>query len=197
MRRLALLIPLLFVGGILLGVAPGHQAQAAMPLQIDTGASAQIPELGLLPDFDIYGTPCEEACRTRALRMVRQCVADGGTREECVAKGREAYHDCLTRCERPTCDETCRARVQRVYDACIASGGTPERCSARSRTLYQECLTNCKRTRCEESCKTRAQQAVRQCIADGGTPERCELRGRTMYNQCVQQCPKPSLGTTP
>ncbi len=194
MLTLALLV--LLTGAI--GLAFGQPASAASLAQAGTDVSGAIPELGIAPDMEIWGTPCEEACRARAMRQIRQCVADGGEHEACVTEGRQAYRDCLTKCERPPCAEVCRERVKRVYEACLASGAEPERCAARARSLHQECMTRCERVRCEENCQARARQAVRECLADGGSEERCAHRGRTVHRECMQRCPgRPSTGTTP
>ncbi len=194
MRRVLVLVPLF----MLVALFMGQSASAAGLAQADTAPSAAVPELGIAPDFDIWGTPCEDACRARAARLIRQCVADGGERQACVAEGREAYRECLTKCERPSCGEACRERAKRVYDACLATGADPERCAARARSLHQECLKRCERARCEEKCQHEARQAVRECLAAGGSEERCAHRGRTVYQECVQQCPgQPSIRPAP
>jgi hypothetical protein len=85
---------------------------------------------------------CPELCKRRAHRARENCLADGGSEEECQAKFREVLENCLAGCEEPPppadCPELCRRRAHEVRESCLAGGGTEEECQAR----FQKVLEN-------------------------------------------------------
>lgn len=85
---------------------------------------------------------CVERCESLAREVKRQCLARGGSEDQCTQRAREAFQRCIAeRCTPPpTCVERCELFARDIRRQCLAAGGTEERCTLRAREAYERCV---------------------------------------------------------
>jgi hypothetical protein len=95
------------------------------------------------PTRQTVASTCVERCESLAREVRQQCLARGGSEEQCTERAREAFRRCTAeRCAPPpTCVERCELFARDVRRQCLAAGGTEERCTLRAREAYQRCVT--------------------------------------------------------
>jgi hypothetical protein len=76
--------------------------------------------------------------------VLRACLADNASQEECYQQYRRVLAECLEQCgEVPPpeegCEERCEARAQKALEACLAENGSEREC----RQAYERALTAC------------------------------------------------------
>jgi hypothetical protein len=145
---------------------------------------------------------CEQQCYASAKLAVEECLAAGGTPEECRAKYQEAVRACLTEncnVEPPAppeppapCDEDCTARANQFYEACLANGGSPDTCRAQADALLALCLVRCGNgPSCENRCAVAAQIVLTGCALGGVPTEECRQMANKVLESCMQGCVRP------
>lgn len=86
---------------------------------------------------------CRERCVAAAGGVKRECLADGGSEDECAARVEEFLVRCAGRCEQPEppnpCDFDCAGAAERVAAQCVEAGGDPEECGAKAREFLSQC----------------------------------------------------------
>jgi hypothetical protein len=137
-------------------------------------------------------------CTTAAERLRSQCLARGGTEEECQA----VVDEFLSRCENqpppsPTCEERCERAAGEMQAACIAAGGTEEECAARAAEFLEACSARCERetppppVSCEERCGAIAVRIFTECVEQGGDEAECRARADRFTETCLERCDGP------
>ena len=108
-------------------------------------APVQMPDLFPMDLFEgvedgTFG--CRFQCVMEAAAAYRQCIRDGGTREECRMVFRMVYEACLETCE-PSCEELCYRAAREVYRDCRAAGGNMRECARLAHEALLDCLEGC------------------------------------------------------
>ncbi|HQZ72001.1 MAG TPA: hypothetical protein PK826_11835, partial [Anaerolineae bacterium] len=145
---------------------------------------------------------CEGACRQKANDVLKACKDAGGSGDDCAAKAKAVFEECLTTCPKPTakppsCEEKCRAHAEEQRKLCLASGVSPDDCAAKAKALFEACVTaECKRpdtkpVQCEDGCRRRAEETNKTCLQAGGTAEDCAKQAAAVLERCLASCPKP------
>ncbi len=145
---------------------------------------------------------CEGACRQKANDVLKACKDQGGSGDDCAAKAKAVFEECLTTCPKPTakppsCEEKCRAHAEEQRKLCLASGVSPDDCAAKAKALFEACVTaECKRpdtkpVQCEDGCRRRAEETNKTCLQAGGTAEDCAKQAAAVLERCLASCPKP------
>jgi hypothetical protein len=86
---------------------------------------------------------CGDRCERIAQSAVRECLARGGSEDECKAKGDDLLASCLERCEGepvPSCDEQCEAKAVAMVETWAAEGRTEREIAALRARFLEECL---------------------------------------------------------
>ncbi|MEM7262566.1 MAG: dockerin type I repeat-containing protein, partial [Planctomycetota bacterium] len=102
---------------------------------------------------------CDERCDLSADRVERECLARGGSEDDCAARAAAYIEDCGRRCagdvdpDEP-CREPCDVRAERVREECLARGGDndvagEDRCREVVAAFLERC-TAAAETVCEE-----------------------------------------------
>ncbi len=150
---------------------------------------------------------CEQQCYIAAKQAYTECVANGGSEEECRAKIEESVRACLTEnCgvepppppPEPTCERECYVAAKQAYAECIANNGSEEECRAKYQEVVNACLAeNCgvqppeppePPLPCDEDCSARAAQFYDACLANGGSPETCRAQADALLALCLVRC---------
>jgi hypothetical protein len=139
---------------------------------------------------------CEDRCSNRSDEAFAECVAAGGTEEDCRTEADALLQACLTRCneERPLpCDERCAQIERRHIARCVEAGGTEEDCAAAAAERLARCIANCDREpqgppTCEERCAKGAERIAEACAERGGTEEECAAAVAAFTERCGNRC---------
>jgi hypothetical protein len=143
---------------------------------------------------------CVQACKQRAQRWVRQCVADGGNPERCQKQGEEKALKCIEQCPRASTDPQP-----------VPSDPDPKQCVGQCERLahqyYNKCMARTDDAKPAE-CKRKAERFLRACIErkcprestepDPGnvdpnpepapSPEQCQERCSTAAREFLRKC---------
>lgn len=190
------------------GAAPQAQPAAAVP-QTVVIVSQDVPGDGgeaMMP----FG--CRWKCLLEGAQAFRQCIEDGGTREECRPIFREVFEACMEDCE-PSCEEKCFIAGRQFYRECRKDGGNRRECRKATREFVRKCLADCDGgspapdplfemelqnpfggepeemiDECRWDCLLKALEAFRACMDDGGSFWECLPVFRKTYEECAENC---------
>lgn len=146
---------------------------------------------------------CEGACRQKANDYLKACKDSGGNAEDCAAKAKAIFEECVQTCPKPTakppsCEAKCRESAEEARKACLAAGGSPDDCAAKAKAAFDACVNaNCPRpepkpVQCEDGCRRRAEEAYKTCVAAGIPAEECAAKSKVILEECLSSCPKPT-----
>jgi len=125
---------------------------------------------------------CADGCEYLAEKALAECVAGGGTEDECKVKVDEILKACLIRCVHrvPACADECAAGVRTAYAECVA--GITDEAIAAVVEASKDDLGNPTKTpaqakaKLQRQCKLAANEALVTCIEENCpkvTPPTC------------------------
>jgi hypothetical protein len=85
---------------------------------------------------------CPERCRHAAAKVKEECLAAGGSEEDCAQAVEEFLAKCRQACDRPPpdgCDIDCEKAAEEIRARCLAAGGSEEDCARKAREFLAHC----------------------------------------------------------
>ena len=158
-------------------VLPSQHTEAAIQQCVEARARAAYEECLPLCDPPPPPATCEERCKLHAASVAEECIAAGGSPEDCRARALRTLEACLGRCEPAppphTCAERCELAAKELLERCLMDpAADPEACREKARHLLRECRMHCEVPNppgCKDRCELLAQKVREECAGEDGT----------------------------
>lgn len=145
---------------------------------------------------------CTGRCEKKANEVYEKCIKDAGSEEDCRARQKAAYAECVKGCEpkaspTPTCRGLCEQAAKKVYDDCRAAGGGEDECDNQRRAAFEACAAKCptatpkptEKPSCQDDCLGKARAAYTTCrTTTDKSVEDCWALAVSALRDCMKAC---------